>query len=421
MINARCEAGTAAPPRMAAGEAGAHDRARVVLYSHDTLGYGHLRRNILIAGALRQCATQPDILLIAGMREAGGFTLPEGVDCLSLPAYAKGPDGAYRPRDLGTGLDNLRRLRAATIRAAVEAFAPDLMIVDNVPRGALFELDRTLKALRKSGRTRLVLGLRDIMDEPARIRRQWLRQRNFEALRETYSDIWIYGDPALYDPLREYGFGGELAAMAQYTGYLDQSARLSSPAAAPARDALLGDDPRPYVLCTVGGGRDGLALCRAFAAAPLPDGHRGIIVTGAQMSQRARRDVLAAADGRSDMTVVDFVREPIALTAGADAVIAMGGYNTASEVLSLGRPSLIVPRVRPRAEQLIRAERLAGMELADMLHPDDLTPGALGRWLGSRWRRRTARPNTIDVGGLERIRKLADAMMIERRPLRRAS
>lgn len=386
-------------------------RARVILYSHDTLGYGHLRRNMLIAGALRQCEANPDILMIAGMREAGAFDLPPGVDCVSLPAYAKDSHGDYRPRDLGGGLDALRTLRAAAIRAAVQAFAPDLMIVDNVPRGALFELDPTLKALQRSGRTRLVLGLRDIIDEPTRMRRQWLLQRNFEALREFYSDIWIYGDPTLYDTVREYGLGGDLASMVQFTGYLDQAARLASPTANPARDSLLGDDARSYVLCTVGGGSDGVALCKAFAAAPLPAGHRGILVTGTQMSQSDRCDVLAAAADRSDMTIVDFVREPIALTAGAAAVIGMGGYNTASEVLSLGRPSLIVPRVRPRAEQLIRAERLAARGFADMMHPDNLSPDALGRWLVTNVRRPAERRSAIDVGGLARIRALADAAM----------
>jgi predicted glycosyltransferase len=418
MSSVAFETGVSAVPA-SASIGGPGTRARVVLYSHDTLGYGHLRRNLLIAGALRQCQAQPDILMIAGMREAGAFALPPGVDCVSLPAYAKGSDGDYRPRDLGGGLDTLRALRASTIRAAVEAFAPDLMIVDNVPRGALFELDPTLKALRKSGKTRLVLGLRDIIDEPAQMRRQWLRQRNFEALREFYSDIWIYGDPRLYDTVREYGLGGDLAAMVRYTGYLDQSARLASPAAVPARDALLGDDARPYVLCTVGGGRDGIALCKAFAAAPLPLNHRGILVTGAQMSESARRAVHAAAAGRDDLTIVDFVREPIALTAGAAAVVAMGGYNTATEVLSLGRPSLIVPRVRPRAEQLIRAEQLAARGLADMMHPNDLTPAALFHWLTGGARRSGARRSPIDVGGLDRIRDLADTM-IERPALRRA-
>ena len=66
---------------------------RVVLYSHDTLGFGHLRRNMLLAQAIRDCGHDPEVLLVAGMREAGAFALPAGVDCLTLPAYAKASDG----------------------------------------------------------------------------------------------------------------------------------------------------------------------------------------------------------------------------------------------------------------------------------------------------------------------------------------
>ena len=36
-----------------------------------------------------------------------------------------------------------------------------------------------------------------------------------------------------------------------------------------------------------------------------------------------------------------------------------------------------VPRVEPRVEQLIRAERLSRLGLVEMIHPDDLTPEAM--------------------------------------------
>lgn len=57
----------------------------------------------------------------------------------------------------------------------------------------------------------------------------------------------------------------------------------------------------------------------------------------------------------------------------------MGGYNTVSELLSLRRPALIVPRVVPRQEQLIRAQALSRRGLVRMLHPGELTPLAFCR------------------------------------------
>jgi len=386
---------------------------RIVLYSHDTLGFGHLRRNLMIARALRESPLSPEILMIVGMREAGTFELPQGVDCLALPAYAKGGDGSYRPRDLGADLRRLTGLRARTIEAAVRAYDPDLMLVDNVPRGALSELDPTLEALAARGRTRLVLGLRDVIDDPATVRRQWLRQRNFEALRRYYAEVWIYGDPTFYDIVAECGLGGAFAGTARHVGYIDHGARLGLATAAADRDAVLGEDLRPYVLCAVGGGRDGAALCEAFAAAPLPSGHRGILVTGSQMPAGTRDRLRALAGGRDDLTVVDFVREPIALMQGAARIVSMGGYNTVCEVLTLGRPALIVPRARPRAEQVIRTERLAARGLIGMLHPDDLSPGALGRWLAGPPPARAADARrSLDLAGLDRVRALAERALM---------
>ena len=47
----------------------------------------------------------------------------------------------------------------------------------------------------------------------------------------------------------------------------------------------------------------------------------------------------------------------------------MAGYNTFCEILSLGLRALLLPRVTPRAEQLIRATRAAELGLVDMLTP----------------------------------------------------
>jgi predicted glycosyltransferase len=49
----------------------------------------------------------------------------------------------------------------------------------------------------------------------------------------------------------------------------------------------------------------------------------------------------------------------------------MGGYNTVCEILSFDKPALIVPRIVPREEQLIRASRASELGLFDMLLPED--------------------------------------------------
>ena len=54
----------------------------------------------------------------------------------------------------------------------------------------------------------------------------------------------------------------------------------------------------------------------------------------------------------------------------AVGVVAMAGYNTFCEILSLDKRAILVPRVRPRREQVMRAMRAAELELVRTLDPD---------------------------------------------------
>ena len=390
-------------------------RPRIVLYSHDTLGFGHLRRNIMLAGRLRELPSQPDILLLAGMREAGSFNLPAGVDLITLPAYAKQADGKYAPRHLGLSLGALAKIRENTIMAAVLSFRPDLLIVDNVPRGAQHELDATLRMLRETGGTRVVLGLRDVIDQRDKVRGQWVKQRNFTAVSEWYDEVWIYGAQDFYDLIAEYDMGPIIHEKARFTGYLRRDRAVDPAVSEMIRDQVLHGDSTPYIMTMVGGGRDGLALCKAFAEARLPEGRRGILVTGSQMSPRDAGVVADIARDNHRLKVIDFLSETIALIDGAERFIGMGGYNTICEVLSLNKDALIVPRATPRAEQLIRAERLANLGLIDMLHPDDISAERLSAWM-ERPRRPSNFPSPINMDGLDNVARFASEAFAAKQP-----
>ncbi|RMD61332.1 glycosyltransferase, partial [Candidatus Parcubacteria bacterium] len=89
-------------------------RPRIALYSHDTMGLGHMRRNLLIATALTRSEPRPIVLMIAGAREAAAFAMPAGVDCVTLPAFGKQTNGQYHARSLDVSLKSLVALRANT-------------------------------------------------------------------------------------------------------------------------------------------------------------------------------------------------------------------------------------------------------------------------------------------------------------------
>ena len=373
---------------------------RIALYSHDTMGLGHIRRTSLLARALRRPPLNAHVLLLSGIRESGAYPLPDGIDSITLPAYRKHGDGSYGARALGIPLDDLIALRSQTLAAALDAFAPDLLIVDNVARGALGELDASLARQRARG-CRIVLGLRDIIDEPAAVARQWQKLRTLDTIRAYYDAVWIYGDARLYDTVAAYGLAAADKPIT-YLGYPDPLQRAET-GPAPDNDA-------PYALCLLGGGQDGYALAEAFARTTLPDGWRAILLTGAMMPAAERAQLAAILADRPDYQLLEFTPEPLALMRGARAIIAMSGYNTTLELLALNAPMLLVPRIKPRREQWLRAVRLAELGLADCLHPDELSPARISAWLADARPRKTAR-DRLDFNGLEHINRETLALL----------
>lgn len=385
---------------------------RIVLYSHDTQGLGHMRRNLLLARALLRLTPRPNILLIGGAREMGAFAIPEGIDCLTLPALHKESDGLYRPRSLSISLRRMLDMRASAIKAAVASYDPDLLLTDKVPLGAFGELRPTLDWLRERKKARCVLGLREILDEPAVAHREWAVEGNNAAVETYYDQVWIYGDRRIADPVREYGFSAAVAARLIYTGYLNRGAFLEDD---PQAEAVLcakidlPEDAR-MALCCVGGGQDGFALARSFARAALPEGMVGVILTGPLMAASEQAALQQMLTDRPWLRLVTFLEEPTPLMRRADAVIAMAGYNTVCEILTLARRALLVPRVVPRREQLIRAQRLRDLGLVDMLHPRRLSAAALATWLA-----RTPDPEQkprlqLDMGALDRVAELVQTL-----------
>jgi predicted glycosyltransferase len=375
---------------------------RMVLYEHDTMGLGHLRRNLALAAALRESPRRPQVLVVTGTTEACRFPLPDGVELMVLPGVAKAVDGSYRSRRLDVPLVDILAIRCQALTAAIASYRPDLLVVDKVARGFAGELEAVLPLVREAG-TRIVLGLRDILDAPAAATAEWRQLRTSEALRAWYDEVWVYGDPQVSDLAADCRIPPSVRHLLRFTGFLAEG-RPTTPIEPPVAGS--------YALCLLGGGQDGAELATAFVATPRPAGVAGVLVTGPHLPEQARAALRAAAD--PGMRVVDFCADPISWVSGAAAVVCMGGYNTVAEVLTTTTPALVVPRVAPRAEQLVRARRLSERGLVDDVHPDDLSPDVLGGWLADAVCTRQPRTG-VALDGLARVRALADAHLKEAR------
>lgn len=353
---------------------------RVLLYSHDSFGLGHLRRSLLLA---ERIVARPEVehaLVVTGSPRCQTFRVADGIDTVKLPAITKDDRGSYRTRTLGLPLEETLRLRADLIGAALESFAPDVVVVDHAPIGLAGELLPVFARLdRRASRPRLLLGLREIIDAPERVAADWDRDGVWDVLRHRYDRILVYGDPTVRSTAQELDLDARIGRPVIPVGYVAGSTRRADAGVGPTT---------PTVLVTGGGGGDSHHLLRAYVAylerygPDLP--FRSVIVTGPMMSPRRRTDLeerfrATGAPGE----IVDFTEDHDALLARASAVISMAGYNSSCEIIASGLPALLVPREGPRAEQLLRASGLAERGAVRTARLEEATPERLAAFIDS--------------------------------------
>lgn len=360
-------------PQQAIAKANARAPSRrVMLYSHDTFGLGHLRRSRALAMALTAGDPAASAIILTGSPVAGRFTFPERVDHIRLPGVTKLPDGSYISSTLGLDIDATTNLRAGLIQSAVEQYKPDLLIVDKEPTGFRGELLTTLEWLQEQGHCRVVLGLRDVLDAPEVLAAEWARKGAVKAAEAYYDEFWIYGVEDIYDPTSGLPFSAATRERIHYTGYLRRT--LTDNADVP---------DTPYILITPGGGGDGAAMVSLVLGAYEADpnlGPRAMLVYGPFLSGDIRDTLDARVDALAGrVTATGFDSRIEALFAGAQGVVCMGGYNTFCEVLSFDQRAVIVPRTVPRLEQWIRASRAEELGLVRMLDDgrDGMTVAAM--------------------------------------------
>ncbi|MGA0871157.1 MAG: glycosyltransferase family protein, partial [Planctomycetota bacterium] len=273
-------------------------------------------------------------------------------------------------------------LRSDLITASVRSFRPHLVLVDHAATGAGDELLPVLRRLRhETLNAQVVLGMRDIIDAPHRVRAQMGRKGTIDVLRQAYDGILVYGERSVLDVAEAYALPPDVAERVKYVGFA------SRPLRGVTRHSRAPGVP-PRILATAGGGGDGYRPLRAVIAAlrgPLRDrALQATIVSGPLMHEDdvAALRLAAGQDPRIEVRVtVDAMPERMA---EADLLVGMGGYNTVYEALSIGCRFVALPRCHPRLEQLERCRRLEELGLLHTVTEDQAAdPHALAASLAS--------------------------------------
>ena len=340
---------------------------RVLIYSHDSFGLGHLRRCRTIAHSLVEADKDLSILILSGSPIIGSFDFRTRVDFVRVPGVIKLRNGEYTSLNLHLHIEETLRLRSSIITHTAEIFKPDLLIVDKEPLGLRGEVQETLELMRERG-VPAVLGLRDVMDEPAQLAPEWTRKNVVPALQRYYSEMWVYGLPQICDPLAGIALPPGVRKEMHYTGYLRRTAPPHN-----SSDPALGFADEPFILVTPGGGGDGEDLIDWVLSAYETDRrlpYPALLVFGPFMQPEQQTAFQQRVARLPRVKAITFDAHIETLMERAAGVVAMGGYNTFCEILSFDKRALIVPRTTPRLEQYIRASRAAELGLVSLLVDD---------------------------------------------------
>ena len=348
---------------------------RFLFYSHDALGLGHARRNLRIANAVVERAPESSVLVATSADAIESLGIPRNIDVLKLPGLRKLKNQKYVPRRLSASQQQMIELREAVLAAAALSFRPHVVLVDKHPLGVDGELTSALRLLHLAG-GRAVLGLRDVLDDPVNVSQEWGSEQSFQAMADHYERILVYGSPAVFDPVREYGIPPSLAERLLYCGYVSPPPDVRDPGSVTPN----GHGQRVRVLVTVGGGEDGFRLLECSIRAAQRADWAATVVTGPHASEaQYQRLRLKASHGGGHISVRRFVEDLPQHFEEFDVLVCMGGYNTLIEAVSRGMPTVTVPRIEPRSEQFMRAQAFQRLGLVHLLSPADLHPDELIR------------------------------------------
>jgi predicted glycosyltransferase len=321
-----------------------------LFFSHDGFGLGHVRRNSVIARALLEAEPLATATIVTGVTASPPWLGGPRTSIVRVPPLMKTSSSGYKAT--GLSFERAVQLRAKVFLDVVRASRPDVVIIDRHPYGTAGELRPGLWEAAGGGAA-LVLGLRDVLDEPEVVAAE-LAGPGWAGVSGLFDEVLVYGSSAFCDQQKEYG----LPVTPTYCGWV----------VGPSRPARV--DPRLLVV-GAGGGGDGAELFQlGLAALEELDAWEGVFACGPYADAITLVRLATHSSARRRLAIRRNVAECSQLFAGAGAVIQMAGYNSTIEALAAGCRPILVPRRRPRREQLIRAQRLAQLDLVDVLRED---------------------------------------------------
>lgn len=394
-----------------------YKKKRIVFYSQHLIGVGHHFRNRQIVQALSQ---SHEVHLIDGGRQIRNSGLPKSVNIIELePIFLDTSSGHLVPEDPTQNILNVLVERRRILSDVLTDIRPDVFIVELFPFGRRELRLELLPAIQiaRSFKSHTICSLRDIpmraktatLFEPSfffnRSFIHWIRGLvhlapfNNQDRRErclarqyyeqvtltlnTYFDfLLVHGDPKVASIEEFFPWMDDITIPVLHTGYVSEKPNRGQDRwRRPNKNTEITGG---FVLVSAGGGLDGYELIVPCIQA-WKDlykrgvvGNRKMIIFSGPFIKNNHYKTLERICPNDLFHLQRFATDFLQWMQVADFSISRAGYNTCMNVLETRTQALLVPS-QLSEDQIIRAQRLADMGLAEVLNPKDITPKRIAK------------------------------------------
>lgn len=375
-------------------------KKRLLFYCQHVLGMGHFIRSTEIARGL----TNFEVTFLNGGGIVPGFDLPAAVEVINLPPIKS--DAEFRALESSgeQSLDEVKAIRAERILAEYDRIQPDVLVIELFPFGRLkfaFELIPLLERCKAYGQTKVVCSLRDIL--VAKRKQRQFEEQACRIVNQYFDLLLVHSDPRVQRLEETFSAVDRIERPIHYTGFVTQKMVEDS---APVDEMLMtGDETK--ILVSIGGGRVGSELidCAIEASKLLTETlpHRMLIFGGPYLPDtefhRLRRKVADSPNIRLEPYTTSFLSH----LKRSDLSISMAGYNTCMNILAAGARAIVYPFTGgDNQEQTIRAEKLCGLGLVEVIQGQELIPENLAEKMALALGKPKPQTAFLDLDGVEK-------------------
>lgn len=347
---------------------------RILMYSNDSLGWGHTLRTLSVASALSKSMPECSILVLTDLANIGRFKLPERTDYVHLPSLNIRDHEFYMNGRLNLETENTLRIRRKIAQSALKTFRPGVVMFDESLLDIPSEMRKILSCVADElPDAKVIWGLPDTLGDPQFVTRQWALNGVLEAFGHAH-ELLVYGAESMLDYASAYEMPEHLSRKLRYTGYLTR--QTIPPQRVRVEVGRMNRNKQPLVVLTAGGESGDFAMVDAylrFLEKAEDLSVQSFVFIGPAIGTREKRLLVARTQRLRNVVLHRVDKHMLHYLKFADLSISTGGYNVMCEVLAHRKAALVVPNDKEQPGNYHRAQLLQSRGLVSVLAPEEFT------------------------------------------------